>query len=89
MNKDKKSVKKSARGSVTNTNTAATKVDSGSSLAGNQRVSDPEGIYEIEEKLPGSPAGGAPLHQDLFTQGHRWTEAPGKVEPTSGKGGIG
>lgn len=56
-------------------------------LAGNQRVTP--GIRDFTDHLGRSPAGGAPLYENEFTHGHKWTEAEGKVHDGVGPNNMG
>lgn len=64
--------------------TTGSKVDNGMNLAGNQRVRAT--LVHYSEHIQASPAAGPPHEQQAFTEGHKWSEAPGKVQRTSGNG---
>lgn len=63
----------------------SSKKDHGSSLAGNQHVT-PGLLSPVV--IGRSPAGGAPLHVDNFTAGHKWTEADGKLHTGTGPSNL-
>lgn len=68
---------------TTNTKNSGTKVDHGSSLAGNQKVSNPTGVEYPYDYLPYS-APYSDLCEAEFFHGFACTEAPGKVHGEAG-----